>query len=353
MMKKTKVIVTAALSCSIAMFGSLATADGHQGDDSRWYLTPMVGFQNFDSDRNLDDEATIGAGLEYRFGENWAAELSYMDSSPDVDSNAGGDVDLSQLHLDGLYYFNNDPDAVQPFLLAGLGHAEFDGGASEDNETQLSLGGGLRYNFNPLLSLKASLKAIYGHDDSTVDTLLNIGLSFAFGGGHSKPAVAKAQPAAVAKPAIDSDNDGVFDNVDRCPNTPAGREVDNNGCKYVLTRTEEIALNVQFATNSDVVPESYMAKIKAVAEFMSKYAGVEAVIEGHTDSRGKAEYNQNLSQRRADSVMSVLVNRYNVAAERLSAVGYGEEKPIASNDDADGRLENRRVIAVMKAQIEE
>jgi len=80
---------------------------------------------------------------------------------------------------------------------------------------------------------------------------------------------------------------------------------------------------------------------------------VKAVVEGHADSNGAAAYNKQLSQRRADSVRNALIRDYNIAENRLSAVGYGEERPIADNRTADGRRANRRVVAVMQAEVTE
>lgn len=153
--------------------------------------------------------------------------------------------------------------------------------------------------------------------------------------------------------ALDTDGDGVSDYVDSCPNTPTGREVDAKGCKFVLTRTEEVTLKVNFASNSSVVQGSQMAEIERVALFLRKYGDVSATIEGHTDDRGAAAYNETLSQRRADAVGDVLITRFGISGSRISAIGYGEARPIQTNATSAGRLANRRVIAVMKAQVSE
>lgn len=86
---------------------------------------------------------------------------------------------------------------------------------------------------------------------------------------------------------------------------------------------------------------------------MTKFGGVKAVVEGHADSNGAAAYNKQLSQRRADSVRKALIRDYNIAENRLSAVGYGEERPIADNKTSEGRRANRRVVAVIQAEVTE
>ena len=86
---------------------------------------------------------------------------------------------------------------------------------------------------------------------------------------------------------------------------------------------------------------------RVIADFMNQYQDVIVELEGHTDSVGPEAYNQGLSQRRADAVRQVLIDRFNIQGSRISATGYGESQPIASNDTAAGRQQNRRVITVM------
>ncbi|MFZ2398334.1 MAG: OmpA family protein [Smithella sp.] len=109
-----------------------------------------------------------------------------------------------------------------------------------------------------------------------------------------------------------------------------------------------ITLNVQFDTNKAVIKEKYNDDIKKVADFMKEFPDTTAEIGGHTDNIASAEYNQKLSQARADSVRQYLINNFGIKASRLSAVGYGLTKPIAGNDTEEGRQKNRRVQAVIK-----
>jgi OOP family OmpA-OmpF porin len=110
-----------------------------------------------------------------------------------------------------------------------------------------------------------------------------------------------------------------------------------------------IALNVEFDTDKAVVKEKYDSEIKKVADFMKKYPKTTAVIEGHTDNVYTPEHNQKLSEARANSVRLYLIDHFGVKASRLSSVGYGQTKPIASNNTEEGRQKNRRVQAVIKA----
>jgi len=152
---------------------------------------------------------------------------------------------------------------------------------------------------------------------------------------------------------LDSDGDGVPDYVDRCPGTPQGAKVDEKGCPLILKEAVSIELKIQFDTNSAEIKPVYDELIRRVANFMREYPNTKAVIEGHTDDRGAAAYNQDLSRRRAESVKSYLVEKYAVSPARLTAVGYGESKPVAGNDTKEGREKNRRVVAVISAIKEE
>lgn len=116
----------------------------------------------------------------------------------------------------------------------------------------------------------------------------------------------------------------------------------------VLKEKVSIELKVLFDNDKAVIKPEYYNEVKDVAEFMKKYSNTQAFIEGHTDSNASEDYNQKLSQRRADSVKNMLINQFGIDADRLIAIGYGESKPVASNATADGRYKNRRVIAIIE-----
>lgn len=136
---------------------------------------------------------------------------------------------------------------------------------------------------------------------------------------------------------LDSDNDGVPDYRDQCPNTPAGVDVNALGCP------ESVVLqDVNFEFDSAQLTPNAQNVLNGVAERLVNNPDVRVSIEGHTDSRGSDQYNKDLSQRRAESVATYL-NQRGVEANRMRAVGYGEERPVATNDTEEGRFQNRRV----------
>ncbi len=135
----------------------------------------------------------------------------------------------------------------------------------------------------------------------------------------------------------DRDGDGVTDQNDRCPGTPAGLMIDKTGCPISLT------LAIEFdADKADIKPRHH-AELKRGADFIRKYPTSRILIAGHTDSTASGTYNRRLSQRRADSVRNYLISKFGIKAERLEAKGYGETFPIVDNGTAQGRQRNRRV----------
>ena len=118
--------------------------------------------------------------------------------------------------------------------------------------------------------------------------------------------------------------------------------------KKELKEKVTISLNVQFDTDKAVVKPKYKDDIKKVADFMKEYPDTKATIEGNTDNTGSAAYNKKLSKKRADAVAAYLVKNFGIDKSRLSTVGYGFDKPVASNKTAKGRQQNRRVDAVIE-----
>jgi outer membrane protein OmpA-like peptidoglycan-associated protein len=160
----------------------------------------------------------------------------------------------------------------------------------------------------------------------------------------------------------DEDGDGVFDRRDRCPDTPANTPVHHNGCPFpeyaspapVMEADEpavpvRVELDVKFDFDKSVVKADSHADIKSLADFMKQYPQTTTTVEGHTDAIGSDAYNQGLSERRANAVRDVLVEQHGIETNRVSAVGYGESRPVADNDSESGRAINRRVEAAVEA----
>ncbi|WP_431474305.1 OmpA family protein [Marinobacter sp. KM021] len=374
-MKIMRPVALAALTASLA---TPALADRQE----TIYLNPFAGFQLFDDKRDLSETGTFGVGVEYRFLPRWSVEAVYSRANADR-KYVPGESDFQELRIDGTYYFAGPDAAWNPYVSLGAGHAEFGVGdtisyttaGTDHEETRVNVGVGFRYNVSDSISIRGDLREFHGIDESTFDTMASLGLSWAFTRtvASSKPAPAP-EPAPAPAPA-DSDGDGVPDNRDQCPNTPAGVQVDSRGCPVdsdgdgvpdyrdecpntaagatvdergcegVTETVETIELRVQFPTNSSVIDATFDNEIRRVADFMAEYPETTVEIAGHSDSIGDAEYNRFLSQRRAEAVANRLTTVLGVDPDRVSAMGYGEAEPIASNDTAAGRAQNRRVEA--------
>jgi OOP family OmpA-OmpF porin len=126
-----------------------------------------------------------------------------------------------------------------------------------------------------------------------------------------------------------------------------GGQATSDASVAVATPKQEecMLLKIEFDFDKAVIKPQYFSEVEKVANFLKEHPESTGVIEGHTDSIGGAAYNMGLSQRRAESVVNMLVEKYGIAASRLTAKGYGLTKPIASNKTKEGRQRNRRVMA--------
>ena len=157
-------------------------------------------------------------------------------------------------------------------------------------------------------------------------------------------------PAGVAVDArgcpMDSDLDGVPDHLDKCPDTLAGTEVDANGCPLPGEKLA-ILVNINFDFDKSNIRSGEEAKLQGVLQTLVDNPDIKITVEGHTDSIGTDEYNMGLSQRRADSVRSYLLSR-GIDFDRVDVAAFGERVPLASNDTREGRAMSRRVEFVVR-----
>jgi OOP family OmpA-OmpF porin len=149
--------------------------------------------------------------------------------------------------------------------------------------------------------------------------------------------------------AKDSDSDGVLDAVDACPTDAGPTDTDpkRNGCPKAFVQGTQIKIldQVKFQTNkADILPGKESEDVLlAVQKVLTEHTEIRAVrIEGHTDNTGAAEHNRELSKQRAQAVLDWLV-KHGIEASRLTAEGFGPDRPLDANTTEDGRRNNRRV----------
>ncbi len=145
-------------------------------------------------------------------------------------------------------------------------------------------------------------------------------------------------------PILDADKDGVVDKDDACP-TVAG-PASNKGCPEItpeaLDNLKVEARSVYFDSGKSTLKgEGTPARLEAIKEILKNYPNSKFSVEGHTDSDGSNAYNQKLSEDRANAVKNALVNK-GINADNLTAVGFGETKPVATNKTKAGKAKNRR-----------
>jgi len=303
-------------------------------------------------------------------------------TAPGVDNQYGLGVDLMAPLLHG---------PVQPFLIGGVGAVYEQLGNTADKNVftpYLDAGAGVLFKITDQLSARAEAtyfldfngNSYKGSHDNLGDGRFSLGVQYALFKPKPAPVAVAAvppppppPPEPVAPPPppppADADGDGVPDTRDECPNTPAGVKVDARGCPLdsdgdgvadyldqcpgtpkgfkvdavgCIIEQTVILRTVNFEFNKDTLTTEAKDTLDLVAAGMASQPKLTVIISGHTDSVGADAYNQKLSLKRAEVVRAYMVGK-GVAEVRLKAEGYGESKPIASNDTEEGRAENRRV----------
>jgi OOP family OmpA-OmpF porin len=244
-----------------------------------------------------------------------------------------------------------------PYVIGGLGYLRADvglpdfgglppAGSTANNATATGgLGLNIQFGDSPWsLRTEARLRHAFDGDDSLTDSIVTLGLQYNFGGRSSVSAMAASEPEeAPAAVPVDSDGDGVADDRDQCPGTPAGAKVDANGCEIVKLK------NVYFGFDSAVLLATAKRLLDESASMLKRHPDLQVDIVGYADSRGPESYNMKLSERRAEAVRKYL-EQAGVDAVRLTARGYGESHPGASDMSANGLAQSRRVELSLKGR---
>ena len=335
-------------TATLALFfvASLA-AHAEEGD---WYVSPSIAYTDDDPDRKIDDSFS---GAQIQVGREMSKRLSLegLFGYHDIDGFPGQEHLELGFNVIGKFL----PDSMfSPYVIGGIGYLRADVGtpdfgglppADSTASNATATGGlGLKINFGDSpWSLRAEwrLRHAFDSDDSLTDHVVSLGIQYSFGGGTATTMAAASEPeqdAGVVVPVVplDSDGDGVGNDKDQCPGTPAGARVDAKGCEVVEFD------NVYFGFDSAVLLATAKRMLADSAAVLKRHPDLRVDIAGYADSRGPESYNMKLSERRAEAVRNYL-EQAGVAGERLSARGYGESHEGASDLSANGLAENRRV----------
>ncbi|WP_428331423.1 OmpA family protein [Mucilaginibacter sp.] len=314
--------------------------------------------------------------------------------------------------------WRHNKGAIQPYITAGAGLLNYspvlttaagnkenlNGGTNKTHTVYVPVGLGLKFDVAPGVNLDLGYQVNFTYADdvdgysygSTNDkfSYAHIGLEFALG-KRSKPQLATHNPvssmrteylwqnqntknqlqsqidaekakndqlrndlnttnANLAKFTVDSDGDGVPDFFDKCPNTPAGTQVDGSGCPLPVTKNvkvyvteedrkvvKEAIKNLEFDFGKATIRDHSKPSLDKVAQLLVD-KNFSLKLAGHTDNVGSADANLKLSKDRAEAIKTYLVSQ-GANASRIEATGYGKTQPIATNKTAAGRQINRRV----------
>jgi len=319
-----------------------------------------------DSDTKMQNQTIFGGALQYNgFDSFLSPELQILQSfktdfkeavgSPPQDASTS----VNRIMLNAVHDFDFNPSFV-PYVKLGIGYESFHSEHYFKNDDSMiaDAGVGMKFPLNDWISLKVEglyMHKLSGRKDNNFGLLG--GISFAFGEkigsaeAEETPPVEEKTPAVVNTPAkekeiavtvtttavvpSDSDDDGIYDDKDLCPDTPAGLQVNKSGCAIAPK------VNFSFALNSTIVPNTAIEQIQAYANFLLK-TGKSVRIVGHTDNSGTETYNKPLSLKRAQNAADILIQDA-VPAEKIEIAGHGETEPLMSNKTAEGRTANRRV----------
>jgi outer membrane protein OmpA-like peptidoglycan-associated protein len=331
-----------------------------------WRAGVAASFTNFkwtDGDVEVINDSSIGGKVyaQYEFNDWFAVEGAYHNSSslsgdlvnvPTGSTIPAGNYKIQFSGFSGalLGYLPIRSDNIR--IYGKVGYYDFNDDLTRDgdvttngSESGLMAGGGVAIEITDRFGIRVDGDWF----DADVGDLwaVNLGLEYFFGGTKKVEPVAAPPPPPPPEPVVappppppppaDSDGDGVTDDKDACPGTPAGAKVNAQGCEEQLTLR-----GVTFENNSAKLTPNSTLTLDSVADILKQRPNFVVEVRGHTDNTGPDEHNMKLSQKRADAVMEYLISR-GVPADKLTATGYGETQPIASNDTADGREQNRRV----------
>jgi len=158
-------------------------------------------------------------------------------------------------------------------------------------------------------------------------------------GSRTKGAVIGGVAGAAVGGAIGYQLDKQAKELEQIPNMEVARQEDS----LLVTMSEAVLFDI----NSAALKPQAQTVLGQTADVMVRYPDSDLLVKGHTDSTGSERYNQELSERRAKSVQNFLIAK-GVAAQRITAIGFGMTMPVASNDTPDGREKNRRVEIEIK-----
>ncbi|REG89474.1 OmpA family protein [Winogradskyella sediminis] len=303
-----------------------------------------LGFKVWFSEKlGLDVQSTYKHAFEDYLPTHFqhSVGLTFKFGGTDTDGDGVYDQDDACPEEAGLEIFNGCPDSDNDGIQDSKDDCPNTAGLAEFNGCPDSDGDGVMDKDDKCPDV-AGLKTLAGCPDADGD-----GVSDADDNCPNE-----AGPAANSGcPWPDTDGDGVLDKDDKCPNE-AGT-VANNGCpevkptEEVMDTLNEYSRSILFNSGKATFQKQTDQVLQSMVAIFKEYPQANFSLEGHTDSDGSKSMNQALSERRANAVRDYLIAN-GISSERLTAAGFGESNPIASNRTSAGKKENRRVEVKLK-----
>lgn len=393
---------------AILMMTVFVTSGFAQVKSGSVHVSPTIGAYIFEGSEDVKNGMNLGLRAGYNFTKYIGVEAygHYTHTGPigQQEWSRGSDVNVYGYGVEGIFHLLPN-GAFVPFVAAGVGGVHYsttwrDTFENKRNKITADYGAGVKYFLTDNFALRGDVRHVVPFGDMHNNLLATVGVTLAFGGAKKAAPVAAPAPAPTPAPApvpvapvivdtdkdgvpdesdkcpntlagvvvdengcpMDSDKDGVADYLDKCPGTPAGVKVDKDGCPPPVVVKKEAAaapeiiekgratIKVLFDTNKANIKKGTLEDVDNLVGVMKQLPDLNVAIEGHTDSVGNAAYNKKLSQKRAESVKKYMVDN-GIGEDRIKAVGFGMEKPIADNKTAEGRAKNRRVEAAVDYEI--
>lgn len=305
------------------------------------------------SGADIDFSGGVDAFYGWQGAKRWGFEVHGFYETLETDKPLRTDFYRYGGNLD-LFYAFGDRLGFTPFVLIGVGGNEDDVFPGKD-DFNIFGNAGVGFVTDPLFDeygnvrLRGEARYVYDDFESGYDDIrFGLGLEIAlFREAPPPPPAPPAEPVTVVETIVkevptgvlDSDNDGVVDESDKCPNTPANTRVDGVGCPLEKIIKLE---GVTFEFDKTRLRPDAQTILQFAVDILKKYPDMNVEVAGHTDSKGSDAYNQKLSEGRAASVREFFVSN-GIPGGQMTLKGYGEAEPVDTNDTDAGRERNRRV----------
>jgi OmpA-OmpF porin, OOP family len=335
------------LCCALLGAISMAQSAMAQDFDDRWYIGAGAGVQGYDKDRAVQDDVYGTVVFGKFITPNVSIDGEYVGSNPVLSRANTRNWELMALSVVGRYHFITEGRSWNPYVAFGLGSQRHrDGnilGSRVGNNLLATLGLGIQKDLGRV-NLRGEIGLRSDQDDgsTTGDQFTDgyAGLTFLVPlGAENAPMAAPAPMAEKTCADMDDDGDGVNNCNDKCPGSAAGQAIGPDGCPVPLTIDLK---GVNFDFDKDTLRPDAVAILDEAVSILAKYPQLRVEVAGHTDSVGTEQYNEGLSQRRAKTVYDYLTSHSIDAGRLVGPNGFGESKPIDSNDTKEGRARNRR-----------